>query len=108
MRVVRYEDLGAVAALAEGVSPEWARGVPDVAALDRLLPQHPWLPDTVAAVVANGSMRQAAATLHLHHSTLQERLVWLAGQLGYDPLSGTGRERLALALSLWRVAHAAD
>ncbi len=101
----RYEDLGGLAALAELVTPEQAQQVPDVAVFDRLLPQHPWLPDTVAAVVGHGSMRQAAVALHVHHSTLQERLTWLEGRLGFPVLGGPGRERLALALSLWRIAR---
>jgi DNA-binding PucR family transcriptional regulator len=50
-------------------------------------------------------MRQAAVALHVHHSTLQERLTWLEGRLGFPPLGGPGRERLALALSLWRIAR---
>ena len=106
-RVLRYEDLGGLAALVEQVSPEWAAEVPDVAVLESLLPNHPWLPDTVVAIVANGSMRQAAAVLHVHHSTLQERLTWLDGRLGFPVSGGSGRERLAIALSLWRIAHSA-
>ena len=103
--ISRYEELGALASLAELIPPEEARQVADVAVLDRLLPQHPWLPETVAAVVRHGSMRQASVALHVHHSTLQERLTWLEGRLGFALLGGAGRERLALALSLWRIAR---
>jgi len=103
--ISRYEDLGGLASLAELVTPEQALTAPDVAVLERLLPQHPWLAETVAAVVRHGSMRQAALALHVHHSTLQERLTWLEGRLGFPPLGGPGRERLALALSLWRIAR---
>ena len=104
-RVSRYEDLGGLASLAELVSPEKALESPDVAVLDRLLSQHPWLPETVAAVVRHGSMRQASVALHVHHSTLQERLTWLESRLGFPLLGGAGRERLGLALSLWRIAR---
>lgn len=48
------------------------------------------------------------AMLHVHHSTLQERLTWLSGQLGYSPTKGRGRQRAAITLLLWRVAHGTD
>ncbi|EKX60576.1 hypothetical protein STRIP9103_09360 [Streptomyces ipomoeae 91-03] len=51
------------------------------------------------------SLRQAASELHVHHSTLQERLTWLVSQLGYAITKPGGRQRAAVALLLWRIAH---
>ncbi|MGY0387184.1 helix-turn-helix domain-containing protein [Nocardioides sp. WG-D5] len=106
--VVRHEDLGALAVIAERFSPQEAAGVGDVRRLDELLAGHPWVVDTLHAVLDQPSLRQSAAMLHVHHSTLQERLTWLSGQLGYSPVKGRGRQRAAVAVLLWRVAHDAD
>ncbi|WP_328528953.1 helix-turn-helix domain-containing protein [Nocardioides sp. NBC_00368] len=106
--VVRYEDLGALAVIAERISAAEAAGVGDVRRLDELLAGHPWGVDTLHAVLDQPSLRQSAAMLHVHHSTLQDRLTWLSGQLGYSPVKGRGRQRAAVALLLWRVAHGTD
>ena len=106
--VVRYEDLGALAVIAERISADEAAGVGDVRRLEELLDRHPWVVDTLHAVLDQPSLRQSAAMLHVHHSTLQERLTWLSGQLGYSPAKGRGRQRAAVAVLLWRVAHGTD
>ncbi|MFE6556210.1 helix-turn-helix domain-containing protein [Nocardioides sp. NPDC057767] len=106
--VVRHEDLGALAVIAERISAAEAAGVGDVRRLDELLAGHPWVVDTLHAVLDQPSLRQSAALLHVHHSTLQDRLTWLSGQLGYSPVKGRGRQRAAVALLLWRVAHGTD
>ena len=106
--VVRYDDLGALAVIAERISAEEAAGVGDVRRLEELLASHPWVVDTLHAVLDQPSLRQSAAMLHVHHSTLQERLTWLSGQLGYSPIKGRGRQRAAVTLLLWRVAHGTD
>lgn len=106
--VVRYDDLGALAVIAERISADEAAAVGDVRRLDELLAGHPWAVDTLHAVLDQPSLRQSAAMLHVHHSTLQERLTWLSGQLGYSPTKGRGRQRAAVTLLLWRVAHDAD
>lgn len=106
--VVRYEDLGALAVIAERISVEEAAAVGDVRRLDELLAGHPWVVDTLHAVLDQPSLRQSAAMLHVHHSTLQERLTWLTSQLGYSPVTGRGRQRAAVAVLLWRVAHGTD
>lgn len=80
----------------------------DVRRLEELLAGHPWVVDTLDAVLDQPSLRQSAAMLHVHHSTLQERLTWLSGQLGYSPIKGRGRQRAAVTLLLWRVAHGTD
>ncbi|MFI5621957.1 helix-turn-helix domain-containing protein [Nocardioides sp. NPDC051685] len=106
--VVRYEDLGALAVIAERISADEAAGVGDVRRLDELLAGHPWVVETLHAVLDQPSLRQSAALLHVHHSTLQERLTWLSGQLGYSPVKGRGRQRAAVAVLLWRVTHGTD
>lgn len=106
--VVRYDDLGALAIIAERISTDEAAAVGDVRRLDELLAGHPWVVDTLHALLDQPSLRQSAAMLHVHHSTLQERLTWLSAQLGYSPAKGRGRQRAAVAVLLWRVAHGTD
>lgn len=106
--VVRYEDLGAVAALAERFTPQEAAAVPDVQRLDEALATHPWLVDTLQAALDQSSLRQAASSLHVHHSTLQERLAWLETRLDIALARPGGRQRAAVAVALWRIAHSED
>ena len=106
--VIRHEDLGALAVIAERISAEEAAEVGDVRRLEDLLAGHPWVVETLHAVLDQPSLRQSAAMLHGHHSTLQERLAWLSTQLGYSPVKGRGRQRAAVAVLLWRVAHGTD
>ncbi|MFE7225468.1 helix-turn-helix domain-containing protein [Nocardioides sp. NPDC057577] len=103
--VVGYDDLGALAVIAERISADEAAAVGDVRRLEELLAGHPWVVDTLHAVLDQPSLRQSAAMLHVHHSTLQERLSWLTAQLGYSPVKGRGRQRAAVAVLLWRIAQ---
>lgn len=105
--IVLHGDLGALASIAERFTPEQASMVEDVRTLEALLPGHPWIVDTVQAVLDRSSLRQAASVLHVHHSTLQERLAWMANHLGYALTHPGGRQRAAVAVLLWRVAQAA-
>jgi hypothetical protein len=106
--VVRYHDLGALAAVVERFPPVVAAEVPDVQALDALLERHRWVIDTLQALLDTASLRQAAAAIHVHHSTLSDRLRWLESRLGYAPTSAIGRQRTAVAVLLWRIAHGPD
>jgi hypothetical protein len=106
--VVRYEDLGALANVVERFTRAEAAAVDDVRALHHLLAGHPWVIETLQAVLDQPSLRQSAVMLHLHHSTLQERLKWLTTQLGYSPAKARGRQRAAVAVLLWQVAHGGD
>ncbi|THV41805.1 helix-turn-helix domain-containing protein [Glycomyces buryatensis] len=106
--VVRYEDLGAVAALAERFTPQEAGAVPEVQRLDQALASHPWIVDTLQAALDQTSLRQAASSLHVHHSTLQERLAWLEARHDIALARPGGRQRAAIALALWRIAHSED
>ncbi|MFF5148024.1 helix-turn-helix domain-containing protein [Streptomyces sp. NPDC013157] len=76
--------------------------------LDQVPVTHPWVIDTPQAVLDQASLRQAATGLHLHHSTLQERLSWLSTQLGYAVTKPGGRQRAAVAVLLWRIARSED
>lgn len=106
--VVAYDDLGALAVLAERITPREAAATTDVHRLEQVLVTHPWVIDTLQAVLDQASLRQAATGLHVHHSTLQERLAWLSSQLGYEVLKPGGRQRAAVAVLLWRIAHSED
>ena len=102
---VDYADLGALAAVAEQVPPHAAKDVGDVRRLDAALSKRPWAIDTLQAVLDRPSLRQAAASLHIHHSTLQERLAWLASQLGFGLARPGGRQRASAAVLLWRIGQ---
>jgi hypothetical protein len=106
--LVRYEDLGACAALAERFTPPDAAAVPDVQNLDEALATHPWVVDTLQAALDHTSLRQAASSLHVHHSTLQDRLAWVENRIDIGLGRPGGRQRAAVAVALWRVAHCKD
>ncbi|WP_226345538.1 helix-turn-helix domain-containing protein [Agilicoccus flavus] len=101
---VAFEDLGALSTIAESLTPEAARSAPAVVELEALRARRPWVPATICAVTTESSLRRAAARLHVHHSTLQARLEWLAGALGYAPAEAEGRQRAAAAWAVWRVS----
>ncbi|MFV0457871.1 MAG: helix-turn-helix domain-containing protein [Actinomycetales bacterium] len=103
--VVHYEELGAIATVAEAVSQESASADPDVTRLRELTREHGWPISTLEAVLASSSLRQAATQLHIHHSTLQERLSRLEVWLGFSPISPAGRIRVGLALVLHSCAR---
>ena len=72
----------------------------DVRALRRLDPR--------SLVVLDGltgaeSVRAAATTLGMHHSTLQARLESLAAELGYNPRTSLGRTRYTVARMLMKL-----
>lgn len=101
---VRFEELGALATIAAAVPEETARADPDVVQLEALRARRPWVPATLRAVTIEPSLRQAAVALHLHHSSLNARLRWLADELGYQVTDPSGRERAAAAWAMWRVS----
>ncbi|WP_030452532.1 helix-turn-helix domain-containing protein [Herbidospora cretacea] len=99
--VVRYDDLGALALLAE-IPPETARANADVAALARVADDPEDL-RTLDAYCSTGSLRGAAELLHLHHSSVARRLAQLGGALGIDLAEPGGRTRVTIALTLRRL-----
>ncbi|KUL33032.1 helix-turn-helix domain-containing protein [Actinoplanes awajinensis] len=103
-RIVHAEHLGGLALLAAVITPD-AVPVPDVRALDRVAATAPWALATLNAAAEAPSLRAAAATLRLHHSTMQERLSHIDHQLGWDFRTPPGRLRLQLAFALRRLHH---
>ncbi len=75
---------------------------PDVEALADVI-AHPWGASTVEAIVGAGTVRQAARTAGVHHSTMQDRVNTIAEALGFDPLDGFGRTRLGAAHLMLRL-----
>ncbi|GAB2792891.1 helix-turn-helix domain-containing protein [Amycolatopsis magusensis] len=101
-RVVHADELGGLAVLATAVGPD-TEPAPDVLALDRARSSAPWVLPTLVAVAASPSLRTAASTLVVHHSTLQERLTQGEHLLGWPVREPPGRLRLHLAIALWRL-----
>ncbi|GAB2950274.1 helix-turn-helix domain-containing protein [Streptomyces pseudoechinosporeus] len=99
--VVHYDDLGALALLAQ-VPQDAARDNADVAAIARLS-GNPEDLETLDAYCATGSVRRAADLLHLHHSSVARRLEQLGKTLGIELTEPTGLTRTRLALTAWRL-----
>ncbi|MFJ9468281.1 PucR family transcriptional regulator [Streptomyces caniferus] len=96
--VVRYDELGALALLAE-IPRDAVRDNADVAALARLAGS----PDDLAtldAYCATGSLRRAADLLHLHHSSVARRLEQIGKTLGIALTEPTGLVRARVALAV--------
>ncbi|MDR6866645.1 hypothetical protein J2Y69_001238 [Microbacterium resistens] len=93
------DDLGAAMQLVRAHDPSTPRH-PDVDAIIALDPRARELLDEL---VEAESVRAAAASLGLHHSTLQSRHETLTRQLGYDPRSRQGRLRYEVARLLERL-----
>ncbi|KJK42721.1 hypothetical protein UK23_35920 [Lentzea aerocolonigenes] len=98
--VVWWEKLGSLALLAEQLDPADIAALPDVKALDKADAD---LITALEALVATGSVRQAAVALHRHHSTMTARLARAESMLGFELDSASGRFRLHLALMLRRL-----
>jgi hypothetical protein len=102
-RVVVADDAGA---LLDVVAAMAGRGTPgDVESLASAQLRMPWVLETVDALTRSISLREAAKHLHVHHSTLDERLHRLEHVLGWSPATPPGRHRAHLALNLHRNAR---
>ncbi len=99
---VLAEDAGALLAIAEKPGPEDVPP-PDVATLESAAAKTPWMLETLQAISTTDSLRDAAALLHLHHSTVQERAVRADRALGWAVLSQRGKQRVQLALVMRRI-----
>jgi hypothetical protein len=98
--VVAHDDLGTVALLAD-IPVDRLRAQPDVQALGGLADESL---AALAAFCRTGSLRQAAAELHLHHSSVAGRLAHVEKAFG-RPLTGPeDRFRARLALYALRLA----
>ncbi|MEV8098880.1 helix-turn-helix domain-containing protein [Kitasatospora sp. NPDC085879] len=108
--VADHEALGTVALLAD-LPAERLRARPDVRALELLAAREEGAP-AVAALAAfcrTGSLRQAAAELHLHHSSVASRLARVEEETGWRLRDPQDRFRAQLAWYAWRlICSAAD
>jgi hypothetical protein len=98
--VVEHESLGALALLA---SLPLDTDVPDLHAVEHATVAAPWALTTLYAFADAPSLRAAATTLRLHHSTLQDRITQAAHLLGWPITTPPGRLRLQVALTLRRL-----
>ncbi|WNV90412.1 helix-turn-helix domain-containing protein [Umezawaea sp. Da 62-37] len=105
--VVHADRLGGLAVLAAAVGPG-AEPVPDVRDLERARSAAPWALATLVAVATTPSLRTAATTLVVHHSTLQDRLAHVEDLLGWSVRDPSGRLRLQLAIALRRLHQHPD
>jgi hypothetical protein len=108
--VIFWEDLGGLTALAEYVPPDAISAIPDVAALDRLASERTGMVTLTAlrALCETESIRVAARALHMHHSSIAQRLDHAETVLGYSVRTALGRNRLAIALALRRLRATAQ
>lgn len=101
-RVVHADQLGALTLLVPAAD---GAVVPDVRALEHAAAVGPWVLATLDAVATTSSLRDAARALHVHHSTLQDRLAHAETALGWTVRDPAGRLRLQLGLVLRRAAR---
>ncbi|APR80911.1 Hypothetical protein A7982_06258 [Minicystis rosea] len=101
---IEAEELGALAALAapvgEGVH---AVAEAELRRLELLSASDPSALDALDALSRSESLRAAAATLGVHHSTMQARCQRLEEGLGYSLRTPSGRTRVYVALALRRL-----
>lgn len=98
--VIGHDDLGTVALLAD-IPVDRLRAQPDVQALGGLAEESL---AALAAFCRTGSLRQAAAELHLHHSSVAGRLAHVEKALGRPLTAPEDRFRAQLALYALRLA----
>ncbi|MFI7639388.1 helix-turn-helix domain-containing protein [Nonomuraea sp. NPDC049400] len=98
-RVMRWSDLGALALFADLPEPAVA-GLADVQAMERLGDE---AMAAVRALCLAGSVRGAATTVHLHHSSMAARIARAESVLGFSLADPAGRLRAHLALALVRL-----
>jgi hypothetical protein len=99
--VVHYDDLGALALLAD-IPQDAARDNADVVAIARMATVPEDL-DTLDAYCATGSLRRAAELVHLHHTSVARRLEQIGKALGIELTGPAGLTRARLALTAWRL-----
>ena len=103
-RWLRAEDVGSMNLLAE-IPPDEALAQPDVVAIARLAGGSgaEVLLTVLEYFCLFGSMREAAAAAHMHHSSAAYRLQAASRILSFDVKSPLGRRRAEHALLLWRL-----
>jgi DNA-binding PucR family transcriptional regulator len=105
--VTDYDELGVLALLAE-IPAERLLQAPDLVALEALNATEHGPEDiaTLEAYFREGSLRQTANALYLHHSTVSARLNRIEETLNWHLDNPTGRFRAQFALWSHRLAHA--
>ncbi|TQL53073.1 PucR-like helix-turn-helix protein [Subtercola boreus] len=101
--VIDASALGGMLLLAEAAETS-SHPQPDVEAIDRLVQDDPRNLANLELLVRAESVRAAAASTGVHHSTMQARVSELSERLGFDVRSSEGRVRLSLALRLHHLA----
>lgn len=106
-RQLRHDTIGGLALLPRLTDREIAE-IDDVRALESAERLGPWTFTVLEAITSHKSLRQAASSLHMHHSTLSERLRQLELELGYSFDAPEGRGRLYIALALRRLQRSSN
>ncbi|MDX3362778.1 MULTISPECIES: PucR family transcriptional regulator [Streptomyces] len=107
--VADHEELGTAAVLAE-LPAARLRELPDVALLAAVAAREGGAAgiEALSAFCRTGSLRQAAAELHLHHSSVATRLERVEAATGWRLRDCGDRFRARLALYAWRLAGAEE
>lgn len=102
--VVNYEELGSLAMLA-AIPSDIALANPDVKALSILAQMESGEQDIeiLLSVTWNGSARQAASELFMHHSSITNRLKHIEDALGISIQDPADRLRAQMAAITWRL-----
>ncbi|MEX5637656.1 helix-turn-helix domain-containing protein [Parafrankia sp. FMc2] len=103
--IVYWDDLSGLALIAAHVPAHEVVGLPDVQAMIRLSSSARGR-DMIASIeslLAEGSLRRAAAASHLHHSSTAARIRRAESLLGFGLDSPIGRARAVMALWLMRL-----
>jgi sugar diacid utilization regulator len=103
-RWITSDELGCTIALADLDSTSVAV-LPDVRAIDRLAHGRTRATDLelLDSLGRLGSVRESAAALHMHHSSVAYRIGSISDALGFDIRSLDGRYRARTALLLWQL-----
>jgi sugar diacid utilization regulator len=102
---VDYDDLGSLTILAQ-LPQSVIESNPDVRAVAELTTtsRGSAVLDTLQQRLSSGSVRETAATLYLHHSSVRYRLRKAEESLGLQLDNPRSRLRAELALLLWRLS----
>lgn len=103
--VIRAADLGTFILIAD-VADDLIVQTEDSVALAALLKHAGPTLSHLESLVSEESLRASAASVGVHHSTLQAEVRRISNALGFDVRSSEGRLRLALALKLHRLSSA--
>lgn len=103
-RLLHSERLGALRLLST-LDPAAVAEQPDVLHLERLAsgPQGAEAIEILDHYLHADSLRSAARAANFHHSSLQSKIARMSQTLDVDLRSADGRERIAVAMLLWRV-----